>query len=83
MTPGDEALSQGTVPRRGMLFLHRRQIRRDSSPKSPGGAIPEVCTVTRVTVTSVWYRNSTGFRSVTTRADFPGIVLEWIQPGPE
>lgn len=78
-----EALSEGTVPRRGMLFLHRRQIRRDTSPKSPGGAVPERCAVTRVTASAVYYRNSTGFRSVIARANFPEIVLEWIQPTAE
>jgi hypothetical protein len=79
----NEALAEATVPRRGMAFLHRRQIRPDSSPKSPGGVIPDRCTVTRVTASAVYYRNSTGFRSVIPRADFPGIVLEWIQPPAE
>lgn len=41
--------------RRGDQFEHARQI--TGSPKA-GTARPDVCTVTRVTATAVYYRNS-------------------------
>lgn len=53
-------------PRPGDTFLHHRWI--TGSPKA-GTAQPELCTVTRVTRTTVWY---SGHRI--SRADFPNIV---------
>jgi hypothetical protein len=64
------------TPKVGMRFLHARQITRDSSPKSPGGAIPEACVVTAVRRGSVYFTNSTGFKSVVPRHRFAEIVKE-------
>src|SRR5687768_15657194 len=51
------------TPTPGMRFLHSRQITSTSSPRSPGGAVPEECVVTAVRSGWVYFRNSTGFKS--------------------
>jgi hypothetical protein len=63
------------APKRGMRFLHARQIAKDSSARNP---VPEECEVTRVTAGAVYYRNSTGFRTYAVPARFPEIVKEWL-----
>lgn len=57
-------------PKQGDQFRHRRQIDRDRNP--------EVCTVTRVTSTAVYFRNSTGFKSVVDRSRLGEAVSEWL-----
>lgn len=64
--------------RRGRQFAHARQIRPDSSSKSPGGAIPETCTVTAVRRGVVYYTNSTGFRSKIDLPRFHTILGQWM-----
>jgi hypothetical protein len=66
--------------RKGRRFLHARQITRTSSAKNP---VPEPCEVTAVRQGRVYYRNSTGFRSVTSLEKFAGEVGGWIEPEAE
>lgn len=69
------SLSEPIVPKRGMRFLHSHQI-----VNTLGVPVrerpPETCEVTRVTAFSVCYRNSTGFKMVTSREEFPESVRE-------
>jgi hypothetical protein len=60
-------MSEPITPRRGMRFLHAHQITPTPTAKCP---VPEPCQVTRVTETTVYYRNSTGFLSRTPRERF-------------
>lgn len=63
------------APKPGRRFLHTRQITKDSTARNPQ---PEPCEITRVTQHTVWFRNSTGYRSCIDRSRFPTIVKEWI-----
>lgn len=63
------------APKRGTRFLHSRQITKTSTIKSPQ---PEICEVTRVARETVWYRNSTGFRSYVSVDRFGDIVKELV-----
>lgn len=65
------------LPKRGMRFLHARQITRTSSAANP---VPEECEVTAVRQGSVYFRNSTGFRSYVSAESFPSIVKEVLSP---
>lgn len=62
-------------PKRGMRFLHARQLVK--TPGVPVSQWPrETCEVTRVTATSIYFRNSTGFKSVVARDKFQDAVSE-------
>jgi hypothetical protein len=63
------------TPKRGMRFLHSRQITKDSSARNP---VPEECVITRVTERAVYYRNTSRFLSSTAPGRFPEIVKEWL-----
>lgn len=63
-------------PRRGMRFLHARQITRDSTAANP---VPEECVVTAVRQGVVYYRNSTGFRLRVRIDDFPTSVKQVLR----
>ena len=62
-----------TEPKAGMTFNHARFIQ--GSPKA-GTARPDVCTVTRVTKTTVYYRTETGMAMKTPREAFGASVKE-------
>jgi hypothetical protein len=64
----------------GQRFLHAHQITRSSSAKNP---VPEPCEITRLAGGQVYYRNSSGFRSVTSLEGFSDTVKEWIEPEPQ
>lgn len=68
-----EALGQ--IPKRGMRFLHSRQITKDCSLDQP---VPETCTITRVTRLAIYFRNSTGFLSYATPENFHKSIKEWV-----
>ena len=66
---------------RGRTFLHSRQITRSSTAANP---VPEPCRITRVAQGRVYYRNSTGFLSVTSLETFESdTVKEWLENEPE
>ena len=70
------------APVAGARFLHRNQITRDSSPKAPGGAVPETCTITAIRGGRVYYQNSTGYREHAALDSFTErLVLSWLPPG--
>lgn len=54
------------TPKRDMRFYHSRQITNDRQPM--------LCEVTRVTTTSVYFRNTTGYKSVVNRDRFIEVV---------
>ena len=67
--------------KRGRTFLHRRQVTRSSTAATP---VPELCVITRVAKDRVYYRNSTGFLSVTSLETFEAdTVKEWLESEPE
>lgn len=60
----------------GARFEHNRLI--IGSPKA-GTARPEVCTITRVTAHSVWYRNESGMLLRRSRdAYFDRVIRRWL-----
>lgn len=68
-----------TAPRRGRRFLHAHQITKGSTAKAP---VPETCEVTRVTQHAVYFKNSTGAKSVADRNRFASSVLRWLDEEP-
>lgn len=63
----------------GAKFLHKHQITRDSSPASPGGAVPETCTITAAGEGLVYFKNTSGFKSYTTVTKFlADELLRWL-----
>jgi hypothetical protein len=69
-----------------MLFLHRHHIRPDSSPKSPGGAIPQEYEITAVRSGTVYFgRPGSGHGSWKTSLEGfeASTVLKWIEPQAE
>lgn len=64
-----------TEPKRGMRFLHAKQrVRVDRKPVREWPHME--CEVTKVTATAVYFRNTTGFRSVVSRDRFAEAVRE-------
>lgn len=57
--------------KRGDRFVHTRQITKDRQPM--------ICTVTRVTKTTVYFQNTTGFKSKLSIEKFPEAVREWVR----
>ena len=67
--------------KRGRAFLHRRQITRSSTAANP---VHEPCVITRIGRGRVYYRNSTGFLSVTSLETFEAdTVKEWAENEPQ
>lgn len=63
------------TPTAGRRFEHARYIQ--GSPKA-GTARPDVCTVTRVTAGTVYYRTETGMKMCQDRARFSESVGRWL-----
>ena len=63
------------IPKAGRRFEHSRYI--VGSPKA-GTARPDVCTVTRVTASTVYYRTENGMKMCQDRDAFAGSVGRWI-----
>lgn len=61
-------------PKRGLRFLHARQITADREPMP--------CTVTRVTRHAVYFRNATGFLSYVARDRFGEAVRAIVTDQP-
>jgi hypothetical protein len=59
-------MTETITPRRGLVFIHSRQITRDNQPMT--------CTVTRVTTDTVYFRNATGYGSKVARDRFADAV---------
>lgn len=64
-------MTETITPRRGLVFVHSRQLNRDRQP--------EQCTVTRVTTDTVWFRNTTGFKSRVARERFAEAVKSVVE----
>lgn len=62
-------------PKVGYRFLHAHQITQRSTAKDP---VSEVCTITKVTSHAVYYRNTTGFLSWSTKELFHKEVKRWV-----
>ena len=63
------------IPKPGQRFEHSRYI--IGSPKA-GTARPDVCTVTRVTALTVYYRTEEGMKMKQDRDRFSDSVKQWI-----
>jgi hypothetical protein len=63
------------TPRPGARFEHARYI--IGSPKA-STARPDVCTVTRVTAGTVYYKTETGMKMCQDRARFDSSVKGWL-----